>query len=228
MGQQSLFSYTIKCKSIASNETYVVQKDMQGYSAQFTCLQFVPRDINVVQWRMSSWQHYQGDVTCEEDDLQLDEAPLVYYYLRSDYWTERRNKGRDYMPCPLEGGYIMSWKDKTGRFPCGDVLTTMKLENECSPGEGLIFNGLGPPNGCALPHEKLKEKYFCLGSWQEEDDTFLLLHSTVRVMRTRSTRGHHSRRHALASIREGRFLTGCDVHCVSVGGRCLIDAPNSR
>ena len=33
MGQQSLFSYTIKCKTIAGNDTYVVQKDMQGYSA---------------------------------------------------------------------------------------------------------------------------------------------------------------------------------------------------
>ena len=177
MGQQSLFSYTIKCKTIAGNDTYVVQKDMQGYSAQYTCLQFVPRDTNVVQWRMSSWQHYQGDVSCNQDDLVLSEAPLVYYYLRSDYWREDRNRGKDYVPCPLEGGYIMKWQDSSGKYPCNQVLSTLKLENECSPGEGLLFNGLG--NGCELPHRKLRKKYFCLSSWQEEGQTYMLLHNSV-------------------------------------------------
>ena len=173
MGRQSLFSYTIKCKTIAGNDTYVVQKDMQGYSAQYTCLQFVPRDANVVQWRMSSWAHHQGEVSCNQDDLMLSEAPLVYYYLRSDYWREDRNRGKDYVPCPLEGGYIMKWQDS----PCNQVLSTLKLENECSPGEGLLFNGLG--NGCDLPHRKLKNKYFCLASWQEEGQTYMLLHNSV-------------------------------------------------
>ena len=179
MGQSPEFSYTIKCKIIAGNDTYVVQKNMEGYNAQYACLQFVPRDTNVIQWRMSSWQHHQSEVTCNQDDLVLNEAPLVYYYLRSDYWKEPRNKGKDYTPCPLEGGYIMKWLDSSGKFPCDQVLSTLKLENECSPGEGLLFNGLG--NGCELPHNKLKKKYFCLASWQEEGYTYMLLHNSVSV-----------------------------------------------
>ncbi len=62
--QQSLFSYTIKCKADVGNNTFVVQKEMQGYQTQYACLQFVPRDVNVVQWKFSSWEHYQGNVSC--------------------------------------------------------------------------------------------------------------------------------------------------------------------
>ncbi len=73
-----------------------------------------------------------GDVTCEEDQLILDEAPLVYYYLKSDYWKEpRNNQGKDYVPCPLEGGYIMKYRYdvvyyRFGRFISARENITLK------------------------------------------------------------------------------------------------------
>ncbi len=121
-----------------------------------------------------------GDVTCDEEQLILDEAPLVYYYLKTDYWKEpRNNQGKDYVPCPLEGGYIMKWRDRSGKLACNDVLTTMKLENECSPGEGLVFNGLD--SKCNMPHRKLKKNYFCLASWQENQFTFMVIYNQVFI-----------------------------------------------
>ena len=78
--QQSLFSYTIKCKADVGNNTFVVQKEMQGYQTQYACLQFVPRDVNVVQWKFSSWEHYQGKLrhVSQKCDFKVDGRALGY------------------------------------------------------------------------------------------------------------------------------------------------------
>lgn len=170
---------------------------MDNFKPQYACLQFVRRDINVVQWRFTSWEHNIGHVTCEEDKLKLDPAPLVYYTSSRDYWKEERNKGIDYTACPLDGGYIMEWFDKSGRKPCSGVSQTIKLENECSPGEGLLFNKLGRDCSERSIHQNMKTHYFCLANWQEKqvkqekegngrvgeekEYTFMLLHNSVSL-----------------------------------------------
>ena len=169
------FTYLLKCFKNMENNTYLVQQQVQGLPPKYACLQFMQRDINVVQWKWSGWERYQHDIKCDERyiTLELQDAPLVYYNHRPGYWQEHRNLDFRYRACPLDGGYIMTWMDNSGRTACTDVLDTVKLENECTKGEGLVINGLG--SKCKLPHKDLKERYYCLSSWSHGIYTFMVL-----------------------------------------------------
>ena len=166
--------YTYRCVLEVNSDTVVVQVETEGSDVpgNYTCIQFVKRTINVVQWRIGDSSTLLDKSICDNRTLVLEAAPLVYYPHSSGFWNEERNAALEYEPCPAVGGYIIrQWFNETGAPLCDFTkMIPMKLENECSTGEGIKLVEIG----CRAPWNFPKE-YFCLTSWQDDNFLYMVL-----------------------------------------------------
>ena len=233
---------TYRCVLGIDAETVIVQVETEGSDVvgNYTCVQFVKRTINVVQWKLGDESTVIDRSICDNSTLVLQAAPLVYYPHSSGFWNEERNDALEYEPCPAVGGYIIrQWYNETGT-PLFDFtkVIPMKLENECATGAGIKLIEVGSRK----PWPTLPMEYFCMASWEDENFLYMVLWFTginyyVPCFRLPLSRGNRFHAHFFL---DGACDTGTNSieQSVSYGswlmehkpspGMCTDDAPMCR
>ena len=165
---------TFRCVEKIDDETMIVKVQEEGVESpgNFTCVQFVKRAPNVIQWSLGPRNAVKDLSLCDNRTLVLQAAPLVYYPHSSGFWAEDRNRDLQYKACPSIGGYIIrQWYNESSSPLCDFTkMIPMKLENECTTGEGIRLLEIG----CHSPWNFPKE-YFCLTSWEDDNYLYMLL-----------------------------------------------------
>ena len=168
------------CEDSYNEGKYMVSIHQTDGAVWYTCMEFTIRSHNVVQLRLAEPVHVKSPALCADVYMQLQEAPLVYFHVY-DNWVAERLPLNSYLPCPLEGGYIIrEWFDESGRaaYEADSQMPPIKLENECEKGEGLKFVCDRNRAKCPLPHTALHESNnFCLASWIDGENTYMLVHN---------------------------------------------------
>ena len=185
-GQEGIVATEIAtCLQALGENTYLIQRDLEG-NVSYSCLQFVVRTPNVIQWRRSASSQERNPELCAQELLQLQDAPLLYYRT-AGFWREDRNRGQSYTPCPLEGGYVLDWRHPhTGDPLCEDDVPPLKLESECERGEGIRFHVAHSRDNCqGRDYEVINAPYTCLASWTHKGDLYTVLvrpHDDLRYL----------------------------------------------
>ena len=76
------------------------------------------------------------------------------------------------------GGYVVTWTDNDGNKHCDSVSETVKLESECSKGEGITFVNVA--GNCELPplkHLNRTHFHFCMADWQDDFYTYMIMYN---------------------------------------------------
>ena len=173
--QRSGRRITYTCEAMLPGNKFIAMVTEKGNTERFTCIQFLMRSRNVVQWKMGAFYGWMSRDLC--DNLFIVDSPLVYFDDgKYGFWSEKRNQDSSYHPCPLEGGYIISqWYNESGKGKCRrDHLApiSIKLENECESGEGLSI--IGGHINCPTVYEG--HPLFCLASWKDDHYTYMIIH----------------------------------------------------
>ncbi len=178
--KETAWSYSYICKEKLDNEKYLVKRQRPGKSDKYTCLQFVERDLNVVQLKVGPLKKREDESLCKDETLFLLDAPLVYYH--RFFYADARNKRLEHKKCPIDGGYIVTWYNDTGTPQCKDTIPPYKVENECVLGEGLHFRNIDKHSkicrGPDLLHDSMSGidvHYDCLAFWEEGYYIFMIL-----------------------------------------------------
>lgn len=128
-------------KSLGSDTFLVLYKDSRNANVvSFTCIQFVQRGLNVVQYKISSFETNPNNTRCDNKSLTTNNDPLV------------ANIYKEVPDCPraLQGGYNIAklydgLKDLTCSF---DGSFSAILESDCLAKEGLYVD-LGLSSNCS-------------------------------------------------------------------------------
>ena len=203
---------TYACIEQLSDGKYLVTKQQPDREHLYQCVQFVVRSDTVVQWRLSAESEVHSALLCDDHSLKLQEAPFVYYRV-PNHWDASITRQRQYVPCPLEGGYFISqWGNSTHESTCRDNIPPSKLESECSKGDGIRYQtGNG---GCTLPFaDGRAEQLFCLATWENSEFMFSIVvakdvANKVSCMRYPASHGHSFTAHIFT---DGVCHMGYDV-----------------
>jgi hypothetical protein len=153
---------------------FLVQQTLLGnirhyLHSKYLCLQFVPRSKSVVQIRISRSNKAISTTMCSDDNLKLDNWPLVSL---QHYYTGQAS-------CPFNGGYTFNIFTATGSHLCQDTLLPLRIESDCVKGEGIIFTF---PNDTCLNDlaawtmdRSYPERLRCLASWKEGKHVFAII-----------------------------------------------------
>ena len=177
--EEAGLTFTYICEEALANNTFLVSVVKVGKQPLYTCLEFVIRDINVVQLKYGETSPTKSTSLCFDAPLVLLDSPLVYYRPSPDFWSEKRNSGQQYKPCPIEGGYVVAQiYDEDNKPLCtGPSVPPLKVENECEKGEGLLFHHVGGKRSDACPElpKDIKLEQFCLANWTHGENTFMVV-----------------------------------------------------
>ncbi len=168
-----IHGYNYVCVEERDGPQYVVLKQQTEQEDLYCCLEFVMRSINVVQWKMGPSASSSNSVQCQ-NNMKLISSPLVYYH--TDIWDENRMESWKYQICPLKGGFIVEWTNASGSSICMNAISPLKLENECSIGEGLILKQFYQyDKGCHWPlDDRINIPFMCYAFWNEGSYTFMI------------------------------------------------------
>ncbi len=175
---QVIYKYECLQEKKSGKNKYLVKKVVKDDKDTFGCIQFLIRNINVVQLRVGPFSESQTSVKCNDRVLELWDAPMVYYH--NTFWTTTRGLQTQYQQCPLEGGYVVDWYNNSGHLQCQNVIPPLKFENECIIGEGMLFhptikNELDCKRPYSRKHYEIAAKMRCFAYWTEGPYTFMVL-----------------------------------------------------
>lgn len=173
-----MYQVNYTCSKAYENSLYFIQKQAESQTIQYMCIQFHVRSPNVVQLSFGELKNSIYNSMCEYEQLDLQDAPLVYYYASWVFWRDNYNEG--YMTCPLEGAYIVDKWHHQGvnrtTNDCMNILHPLVLSNECDKGEGMQFISSVE---CEWPSHLLSQQpYFCIASWDHEVYTYMVVVQT--------------------------------------------------
>ena len=128
-------------KSMGGSTFLVSYKDSRNEdAASFTCIQFVRRGLNVVQYKISSFETNPNNTRCDNKSLITNNDPLV------------ANVYMELPDCPkvLQGGYkIIKIYNRLNDLTCSfDGSLSAILESDCLAKEGLYID-LGASSNCS-------------------------------------------------------------------------------
>ena len=178
------------CTESLGNMKYLVTKQQQGEPIAYTCLQLVLRSPNVLQWRMSAQSEVHSSLLCDENSLRLQDDVFLHYP------GSKHSSQREYVPCPLQGGYFISqWGNATHDFTCRTAIPPSKLESECEKGDGIRYEvGKGH---CPSPFENNENHahLICIATWRTGSSTFAVVvnkekEAPILCMRYPTQHGH--------------------------------------
>ncbi len=89
-------SYTYTCTRELPNNKFLAIREDEYNENKYTCVQFIFRDTNVVQLKFGALQKKLSNKLCNDNQLEMVDAPLVYYHNIGGYWDERRNENSSY------------------------------------------------------------------------------------------------------------------------------------
>jgi len=96
-------SYTVVCLQIISSDRYLVAyEETNQRIARYSCLKFVRRSTDVVQFRAAAVSGRMDRAMCHDAALSIDQW-LIF---------DRSRLGHHRVPCPLHGGYSAHLFDK--------------------------------------------------------------------------------------------------------------------
>lgn len=175
-GDKVVKTISYKCLQQKENTKYYIKKESEGHGDVYQCIQFLVRNTNIVQWKLSVESTTEDQSLCSENKLKLMDDPLIYYY-RNGFWREERNRNISYKSCPLDGGYLLEWKDpQTGTHMCEKKIPPLKIENDCTKGQGLRFHAAQKEINCkGRDAQILNIQFMCLGHWNEAGHTYMLI-----------------------------------------------------
>lgn len=142
---QSVFE-CITNRGLASN-TFIISKkevlgEKQDTNETYSCIRFIRRSENVIQYELASWNKSLKDVACQDNGLVLEENLLI-----SDH-------SHGLLDCPLElqGAYeILHIYDAKKQRTCTyDKGSFGVLESDCLGKEGLYID-FGKGHNCTNP-----------------------------------------------------------------------------
>ena len=170
---QLLESYPYKCESVSSDHKYIISTPGTKSDKEYSCIQFFPRDDNIVQYKKSQMTFPQKlDYLCEDESMEFESWVMMQF---TDTADEEKT-------CPVDGGFIItSAYAKSGiKLDCFDNVALEKFENECSAGEGMLFRltkKCADQFGINFLHSKFldSDRYSCMGSWNVDKNAYLLI-----------------------------------------------------
>lgn len=180
---------TYKCLSKKGGNKYVVDVLKHGQDKQYACMAFIERTPYVVQWKIGKLTASRDTVSCDNQQMKLQDAPMVNAEKAEnvDSWYNKKTGKIMRVVCPLKGGYLLEWYNSTKRrFECKDALPPFKYENDCITGEGVLFVSSEKMDGkCPRPVSpngyKLREKYTCFANWEDDQYQYMLFNSKAQT-----------------------------------------------
>jgi hypothetical protein len=127
--------------------TFIISKkeklgEKEDANVTFSCIRFLKRSRNVIQYKLGNWNSSFKDVECQDNGLALQE-----YLLISDH-------SHGILDCPFEltGAYeILSIYDAKGQRTCTSAKGSFGLlESDCLSKEGLYID-FGTGHNCTNP-----------------------------------------------------------------------------
>ncbi len=170
-------------------KSFIVKILKHGENDMYRCMTFIERTSYVFQWKLGKLAKSHGSVSCQDEQMILQDAPLVNKKLAEniDTYYDRKTLKIKRAVCPLIGGFILEWYNVAKQdFECQNQLPPFKYENECITGDGILFHPSEVSiNECPRPVSpngyEVKEKYLCFAHWEDSAYYYMLLKSTYEM-----------------------------------------------
>ncbi len=176
---------TYECLAKEGTSKYIVKRIKHEDKDKFTCIEFVERSKSVIQWKIGRLVDKRKSVRCQDSFLQLWDAPLVNRKRAQliETWYDKKKMKTDFNICPLTGGYNLEWYNATkDMYMCTNSMPPYKYEHNCILAEGVLFHSSETfADKCPTPTTskgyQVKQKYSCLGYWEDILYQYMLLDS---------------------------------------------------
>ena len=170
-------SFQRRCMLKVGNQTYLAaQRDIivtsdKAPQSRYLCIQFVRRGDAVLQLRTSRLASRMDPHLCAENQLMLDDRPLVD---RRHRWLSSVESGSG---CQLAGGYDIHLYDRRLRRGVCDALDAeTRLEAACGGDNSLIHfrfrYDFCVPSGLGMGVDQMTR---CAATWTTDDDVFTVI-----------------------------------------------------
>jgi len=171
-------SFQRRCMLTVGNRTYLAaQRDVvvsadRAPRYRYVCMEFVRRGDAVLQLRTSRLASRMDPHLCAENQLFLDDRPLVD--------RGRRWRSADGSDCRLTGGYDVHLYDRRRRRGVCDALDAKtRLEVACADDDAAAGSfhfrfryDFCVPSGLGM---RIDEVTWCAATWTTDDDVFTVL-----------------------------------------------------
>ncbi len=165
-------AYSRLCVQKIGRDKFLVAHEEEGQTnGMYTCMKFLQRDRAVVQFRQAQLSEDLNRHLCNDENLTLNGWIIIDY---------KAIQGRR-EECSLSGGFNMQVYDKgANRGVCDGYTGETRLESECLPGEGMIFDfrqASCVPDGLLMYPEQRTQ---CVVNWTVGHFNFILLSDSNR------------------------------------------------
>ncbi len=141
--------------NVGPNKT-IVSFPTANNATAFKCIQYVKRSDHVVQILESESSSTRDNSLCDDDNLILNDWPLVWASIPDEYQT-----------CGFSGGFEIldiHIPSRDQHF-CEGLSLPPRIESECQFGEGITLNFRYPQCVSDVNMPIFEVKFQCLGSW---------------------------------------------------------------